>query len=374
MATPLCINVGIPTAGHPKLKYEDGKTILQNQLIGLGFHWQRQIETTLPGEIILREDDPVFKVINRVPLETYLKCVIGSEMNPEAPLEFLKAHAIISRSWVSGKIRKDNSSGKRSNTSGKIRSGNRIIEWEDESDHTGFDVCSDDHCQRYQGIQQLDFRLNEAIEATEGIVVTNDSGDLVDARFSKCCGGITELFSSCWQNEERDCLQSIIDPWCDLKSLPAGQRDSLLKTIVKDYDLLNDGGYRWETTVSKELIRQNLIDKFGIDIGNITDMKSLHRGPSGRITNLKVSGDSGDAEIGKELMIRRLISATHLYSSAIEWSAAGDHFKIKGKGWGHGVGLCQIGAAAMAAAGHNYREILEFYYAGCNLSRIECAG
>lgn len=360
------ISIGIPTLGKPHLtRLPSGDTLLENMLIGLNFHWQRSIEATLPGEIT-HSDDSVYTIINHVDMEDYLECVVGSEMNPAAPAEFLKAHAIISRSWAAGKVLGSHPAA----DEGKINTPEQFISWEDTGDHQGFNVCSDDHCQRYQGRQPIPDKVRDAIRATSGIVLTTSGGKLVDARFSKCCGGRTEIFSTCWQNREEECLESFEDPWCDLSELSTVNRERVLSTILKDYDLDNGGGYRWQTGISKIEIKKNLKDKFGIDIGDILEMKVARRGPSGRANLLQLIGSSRTIMLGKELMIRRLLSDTHLFSSWIDICTAGDGFLIKGRGWGHGVGLCQIGAARMALEGYSAADILQFYYPGSRLKNL----
>ncbi|MDE6272997.1 MAG: SpoIID/LytB domain-containing protein [Muribaculaceae bacterium] len=359
------ISVGIATSGEPHIKKDRDYSILYNQLIGLGFHWERAIESKLPGEVF-NSKDPVYQLINRLPLETYLECVVGSEMNPDAPIEFLKAHAVISRSWAMGKI----SGSHNYEASGKIFAKDQIITWEDTCDHRGFDVCADDHCQRYQGLQQMDPAIKEAIRSTAGLCLYSPKGNLVDTRFSKCCGGRTEVFSSCWQSREEECLESLDDPWCNLSALDPSEKDRVLKAILKDYDLGNDGGYRWQTEISSEDLEENLKTKFGRDLGKIKDLKIIESGQSGRAKLLRIYGEKGELYLGKELMIRRLLAPSHLYSSRITIQKFSDHpvrFLIEGRGWGHGVGLCQIGAARMALEGYDFKEILSFYYPGCQI-------
>lgn len=370
------IRVGIPTAGEPVLERRPGGTLLRNMVIGLGFHWERVIEALLPGEVE-HTDDPVFRLVNRLPLESYLECVVGSEMNPSSPAEFLKAHAVISRGWALGKIlhRHDDSD------DGKISRADLIIGWDDTCDHTGFDVCSDDHCQRYQGVQPIPPNVLRALRSTAGEVLTTPSGRIVDTRFSKCCGGRTEIFSTCWQDREEECLESFDDPWCDLSDLDDGRRNRVLQTVLKDYDQQTGGGYRWTATVTAKEIERNLKEKFGRDIGTIKDIDITGRGPSGRATRLRLRGTAGTLEIGKELMIRRLLSPTHLYSARFNitrltpaedspstQAQSSTEFHLEGQGWGHGVGLCQIGAARMALEGADYRRILAFYYPHSHLT------
>ncbi|MDE7412694.1 MAG: SpoIID/LytB domain-containing protein [Muribaculaceae bacterium] len=357
------ITVGIPTLGNPLIENQGKYTLLKNMLIGKDFHWQRSIEALLPGEVEIGKDE-VFRVINRLSIEDYLKCVVGSEMNPEAPSEFLKAHAVISRSWAMGKVLNIHDHSEY----GKTNLTNKIINWEDTCDHHGFDVCSDDHCQRYQGIQPIPGSVLDALKATEGEVLISPAGKLVDARFSKCCGGKTEVFSSCWQPREEECLESFDDPWCNLDTLDPNKKIRVLKSILKDYDLENEGGYRWEATVTASEIKKNLLDKFNRDIGDITGIEILYRGLSGRSKNLLVKGTQGELEIGKELMIRRLLAPTHLYSSWFDIDqVSSDTWHLQGRGWGHGVGLCQIGAARMALEGYSYKDILSFYYPGARI-------
>ena len=361
------IEVGIPTSGSPLIERQGEFHLLKNMLIGKDFHWQRSISALLPGEVRVTEGN-VFQVINILPVETYLKCVVGSEMNPSAPIEFLKAHAVISRSWAMGKVlRKHNDS-----DDGKTFSDDRIISWEDTGDHVGFDVCSDDHCQRYQGIQPISPEALSAIESTEGEVLLSPSGTLIDARFSKCCGGRTEVFSTCWQDREEDCLEAFDDPWCDMENIPKTKREKILTSILKDYDLSTSGGFRWELEITAEEIEENLKNKFGKNIGRITDMEIVARGKSGRAKELKLIGSDGTMRIGKELMIRRLLAPTHLYSSwfEIETLSPG-RWRLNGHGWGHGVGLCQIGAARMALEGFSYKEILSFYYPGAKIGKMD---
>lgn len=372
------IEVGIATSGKPRLRrIADGGrvlTLLENQRIGIGFHWQQDIESLLPGEVREVEcEERGFTLINRLGLEEYLQCVVGSEMNPAAPPEFLKAHAIISRSWAVGKLRRFRH-GKYDGAEGKRNIPGLYINWEDSDDHREFDVCADDHCQRYQGVQKIPQASLEAINATAGLVLTTPAGDIVDARFSKCCGGRTELFSTCWQEREKTCLESFDDPWCDTSKLSPEERRRVLESVLKDYDMGNGGGYRWEERVEKRLIEENLRNRFaGIDfgIGRVVRMDGLERGPSGRMKYIKVKGTEGELTLGKELMIRRLLSASHLYSSAFEIVGEDEEvFYLRGKGWGHGVGLCQIGAARMALEGHTAPDILRFYYPNSTLANL----
>lgn len=369
------IEVGIATSGPPRMRPAGDCTLVENVVIGLGFHWERVVECVFPGELRrLSDEEPPFTLVNRLPLERYLECVVGSEMNPLAPPEFLRAHAIVSRSWAAGKL-----TGMRSRAvddSGKVKSSGRIVDWEDDADHRAFNLCNDDHCQRYQGVQPISAEGLAAICDTRGIVLRTPSGSLVDARFSKCCGGRTELFSTCWQDREEECLESVEDPWCDLSGLAPGERERLLSSVLKDYDRGTAGGYRWTRTVDAEEIRRRLLSGYGIDVGRIRSLMPLERGASGRIKSLKIEGESGAVVIGKELAIRRLLVADCLYSSAFDVhpvfadTANPIAFRLEGRGWGHGVGLCQIGAAHMALAGNTCEEILRHYYPGSSLASL----
>lgn len=356
------IEVGIHTLGTPMTEDRKEGTLVRNMLIGKGFHWQRTIQAILPGTV--RLSDGECGLINRLPVERYLECVVGSEMNPAAPVEFLKAHAVISRSWAVGKIRHAHNEG----GTGKIHTDGKVIDWDDTGSHTGFDVCSDDHCQRYQGIQTLRAEVRDALANTAGEVLVDGDGNIVDARYSKCCGGVTELFSTCWQDDEPNCLESFIDPWCDLSRLTDDERSGVLRAILKDYDREDTRPFgEWETEVRAQTIAAKLREMTGINVGDVTALEAVERGPSGRMKVLRVTGTRGTADIGKELMIRRLLSPTHLYSSAFDIEKHDGGFVLRGRGWGHGVGLCQTGAARMALKGFDYASILAFYYPGSRI-------
>ena len=370
MDKDILIKVGIKTKGIPILKKENGLVTVENMLIGDNFHWEKSLSVNLPGEVIpLPSIDPSQKIslINILPLETYLECVVGSEMNPSAPPEFLKAHAVISRSWAVGKILGLHPVDK----TGEIRLDDILVGWEDSACHEGYDVCSDDHCQRYQGVQPISEEGLKAIRETAHEVLKTKDGKIVDARFSKCCGGITELFPTCWQSYDMECLDTFPDPWCDLSGMTSTSRRALLNSVLKDYDRETGGyGYNWEYEISKSDIRKNLKERFQHQIGDIIQLEPLHRGPSGRIDLLRIHGTEGHLDLGKELWIRRALASTHLYSSAFEITDKGENVLLKGKGWGHGVGLCQIGAANMAQHGYSYRDILKFYYPGAEIHKF----
>ena len=385
------IKVGIKTDGRPILRKDGEFTVLENMLIGDGFHWEKRIKSRLSGKVeVLKpgegevwrgeesKGEPSFEenryeesedkvtLINTLPVETYLECVVGSEMNPAAPIEFLKAHAVISRSWALGKILNLHPC----DTEGQLNTDCSLIGWDDTGSHRLFHVCSDDHCQRYQGHQKVHPTSLQAIRDTADEVLISSGGNIIDARFSKCCGGVTELFSTCWQPLDPDGIKSIKDPWCDLSGLSTQSRRLLLSGVLKDYDLSTPGyGYRWETEITKAEIERNLMRKFDKDIGKLLKVIPVHRGPSRRIDLIRLEGTESSLDIGKELWIRRLLSDSHLYSSAFDIEDLGDRLKLRGRGWGHGVGLCQIGAANMAANGATYQEILTFYYPGTSLTK-----
>ena len=393
------IRVGITTDGAPHLRtMADGTTLLENQRIGCGFHWQRTLMTYLPGKV---EAGGPCLVINTLPIETYLRCVVGSEMNPAAPIDFLKAHAIISRTWVlkllseatagpSGAIHHCSASpGQAPGLIGQLPppaaqllntdeiSDRKFISWEDHEDHAadcGFDVCADDHCQRYQGLQPISHAAEQAIAETDGLVLVDADGNIADARFSKCCGGRTEIFSTCWQDLDLPYLHSIPDPHCDLSRLPETQRQTLLEGILKDYDLDTEDSTElwgeWQKEISSDSIRRMIMLKYQIDIGEVIALEPIERGPSGRIKLLRITGDRDAITIGKELTIRRLLARDCLKSSNFTAEVSDRRIRLRGRGWGHGVGLCQIGAARMAADGADFREILSFYYPGTIIQKL----
>lgn len=354
------IRVGLITDGAPRF---EGDT-LSNLLIGEDFHWQRSQPARFEGEIeMLPEPQGRIHAINILPIERYLEAVVGSEMNPNAPIEFLKAHAVISRSWAMRKIAHCD----HSLSAGKISEAEELISWDESDSHEGFHVCSDDHCQRYQGIPaEGASRSIEAVSSTRGEVIADKEGNPADARFSKCCGGRTEVFSTCWADTELPYLQSISCPWCDLSDMEPSRRDNLLRNALKDYDRTTEF-HTWHHRITKSEIRRNLLAKFGRDIGSIEELLPIEPGASGRLKKLLIRGSRGRLILGKELAIRRLLSDSHLFSSWIEISDEGEDVGITGRGWGHGAGLCQIGAARMAAEGKDYREILRFYYPETNI-------
>ena len=382
------VHVGLITSGAPLLsprgEYEisrdaDGAVLyralnprsfmrLENLCIGKGFHWESKVPADFEGDFrVSRNAIGEWQAVCTLPLERYITSVTASEMNPRAPIEFLKAHAVMSRSWVLGKILACHPHG----DEGKERTPDMVIDWEDTGDHDGFDVCSDDHCQRFQGIPHMAaLRVEEAVRKTRGIFLLDDNGNPADARFSKCCGGRTELFSTCWQERDLPYLTSHDDPWCDLSGLDAGELEEFLASTFKTYDKGAASSGEWISTVPKVDTARRLNSRYGIDCGELTGMEPEERGPSGRVKRLLLRGTDGEIRIGKELAIRRLLSGDCLRSSLFEAEDLGDRWLLRGKGWGHGVGLCQTGAAMMARAGKDFMEILGFYFPGANIEKI----
>lgn len=356
------LRVHILTDGYPEVVPNADGFIVKNSLIGSSFHWEERRQLHFSGDYEIING----RLINIISIEDYLVSVIASEMNPKGPLEFLKAHAVISRSWCVGKLLHHHSD---SLSAGKIHTSDTIVGWNDTSDHQGFDICNDDHCQRYQGLSSTPERLKvarQAIAQTAGLILTAPDGTVADTRFSKHCGGHTELFSTCWQDEDKPYLRAFEDPFCDLSDMSATEREEFLASILNDYDIDTQFDH-WRVEVSKSDIRRFIHEKFGFDTGRVQSVVAIATGPSGRHKLLKIKAEH-PLTLGKELFIRRALSDSHLYSSAFQIEDRGDVLRLHGKGWGHGVGLCQIGAARMAREGADYRQILSFYYPGTSLT------
>ena len=329
----------------------DGNIEIDDVEIGKQFHWNKRERQKFNGKFTVKVADGKVLLINHIPLEKYITSVISSEMSGDCPLELLKAHAIISRSWLMAQIHGKKPEGQ------KIITDQEINTWYDREAHTLYDVCADDHCQRYQGITKTyNPNVEKAVAATRGMFLTYN-GEVCDARFSKCCGGRSETFKNCWQPVHYDYLESVECPYCNTND------EALLRTILNDYDQQSKDFYRWTVRLNRKTLPELLKTKTGIDFGEITDLQPLDRGASGRITRLAINGTKRSKIFGKELEIRRILSKTHLYSSAFEVEKTdGGDFVLHGEGWGHGVGMCQIGAAVMASKGFKYNEILRFYY------------
>ena len=359
---------------------------IDNVMIGIGFHWQRLEKQTFEGNLTLKSNNRKILIINNISTEDYLYSVISSEMSATAGIELLKAHAIISRSWLLKPILE------KQFTNYSICENiteEETTRWYERDSHSLFDVCADDHCQRYQGISRAqNENVRIAIEATRGVVLTSE-GTICDARFSKSCGGVSELFSSCWDNKDEKYLQPIVDSETkttipdltieeNAEKWIRSEQDSfcntkdveILSSILNNYDQETTDFYRWKVEYTTEELSELISKRSGIDFGTITDLTPLQRGPSGRITRLKITGTKRTHIVGKELEIRKWLSTSHLYSSAFVVDKTRKGFILTGAGWGHGVGLCQIGAAVMDAKGYKYDTILQHYFNNSELTKL----
>ena len=347
--------------------FSDAVFALAGVTIGVDFHWERQETQRFAGSFRIIVENGRLTAINVIGIEDYLRSVISSEMKASAPQEFLKAHAVISRSWLLAQIRKKEKSLPRPEP--KIREG-RLIRWFDREDHLNFDVCADDHCQRYQGLSRVAAEaVDKVVEATWGEVLTY-GGKICDARFSKCCGGVTELFSSCWEDIDYPYLRSVADAPSEGADPFCKTRDRrLLSHVLNDYDLETLDFFDWKVEYTRSELSELICRRSGIDFGQVRELIPLRRGPSGRIVELEIVGSKRSLTVGKELMIRRWLSESHLKSSAFTISYDDDRIILTGRGWGHGVGLCQIGAAVMGEKGYAYSEILSHYFPGSVLEK-----
>lgn len=369
--------------------------------IGIGFHWERKEAQTFEGMLRLEADGDRVWVINELPVERYLASVISSEMRATSSPSLLRAHAIISRSWLLTQIAHHiNADHPSAETCGGWETEEELVRWYDRDDHQRFDVCADDHCQRYQGITRMvSDHVEEAIRSTYGQVLWDGKG-ICDARFSKCCGGATEVFSACWQDEDKPYLAAFLDrpaqagqaadalpdltdeetarKWI-LSAPPAfcnTQDKQVLRQVLNGYDQETADFYRWHIDYTQEELASLIARKTGLRFGKILDLVPLERGKSGRIVRLKIVGTERERVIGKELEIRRTLSESHLKSSAfvVETQQGADgipqSFHLSGAGWGHGVGLCQIGAAMMGEKGYDHEAILRHYYPGATLKTL----
>ena len=338
---------------------------LHDVTIGVNFHWERKETQVFSGTLRLVVEADKIVAINELPVERYLTSVISSEMSASASKEFLKAHAVISRSWLLAQMEKR----KQLDNGGAaffsfIKKDDELIRWYDREDHTIFDVCADDHCQRYQGItKQSSAAVEQAVSETRGQILAYGD-EICDARFSKCCGGETEEFQYCWEDTPKPYLVSFHDPYCNTSD------KNILSQVLNDYDQETIDFYRWTVEYTQKELSELVNRKLKDDFGTITDLIPVERGKSGRIWKLKIVGTKKTFSIGKELEIRRALSETHLLSSAFDVEKQGDRFILHGKGWGHGVGMCQIGAAVMGEQGKTYDEILLFYYRNAEIKHL----
>jgi stage II sporulation protein D len=351
---------------------------LDEVTIGIGFHWERRERQVFRGGFRLLKREAGLTLINDVSLEEYVTSVISSEMSASCPLELLKAHAVISRSWL--KFPKTNSARSGSWQSEGLDS-HEVLRWYGREVHSDFDVCADDHCQRYQGVTKaFSPAAAEAVRATAGEFLRYD-GAICDARFSKSCGGITECYATAWEDQDIPYLKSVYDgpaqacsysPETWIRANPPAycktDDSELLSRVLPGFDQETRDFYRWRVAYTPQELADVIKSKLSVDLGPIRDAQPLARGLSGRIYRLKITGERDHVIIGKELEIRRALSPTHLCSSAFVVDRESGCFVLSGAGWGHGVGLCQIGAAVMANEGKTYREILQHYYCGTTVS------
>ena len=345
---------------------------LDDVVIGKDFHWQRRESQTFSGTLRLIVAEEKIVCINELPVEDYLVSVISSEMSANCSTEFLKAAAVISRSWLHAQIlRRRSLAAGTHNFFAFTRTDSESIRWHDREDHTYFDVCADDHCQRYQGITRASRpEVVAAVRATTGMVLAAD-GQVCDARFSKCCGGRTETFETCWDNEHHTYLESVDDPFCNTTDT------AILAQVLNDYDRETTDFYRWTETITQDEARRLITAHLNMDLGHIIDLQPIERGPGYRIIRLRIVGTERTFTIGKELEIRCALSATHLKSAAfdverqdIDAQGVPARFVLHGRGWGHGVGLCQIGAAVMGERGYTFEQILSHYYKHATITSI----
>ena len=382
---------------HPQSA--DASFSLSGVTIGVNFHWERKETQTFLGTLRFVVESDKIVAINELPVEKYLESVISSEMSATSSLELLKAHAVISRSWLLAQMKKRREVAESGNNFFSFtKKEDTLIRWYDREDHTLFDVCADDHCQRYQGItKETSPHVAEAIRRTKGQILM-DGEEICDARFSKCCGGITEEFQYCWEDTPKTYLTAVRDialgvehtlpnltneeeaeKWIRFNP-PAfcnTQDKKILSEVLNDYDQETVNFYRWKETLSQEKLQQLIADKLKMDLGAILDMKAVERGKSGRISKLQIIGTEKTFTIGKELEIRRTLSDSHLLSSAFvvdkydkDEQGVPQRFELIGAGWGHGVGLCQIGAAVMGEQGYHYDAILLHYYQGAEIKKL----
>lgn len=382
---------------HPQSA--DASFSLSDVTIGVNFHWERKETQTFLGTLRFVVESDKIVAINELPVEKYLESVISSEMSATSSLELLKAHAVISRSWLLAQMKKRREVAESGNNFFSFtKKEDTLIRWYDREDHTLFDVCADDHCQRYQGItKETSPHVAEAIRQTKGQILM-DGEEICDARFSKCCGGITEEFQYCWEDTPKTYLTAVRDialgvehtqpnltneeeaeKWIRFNP-PAfcnTQDKKILSEVLNDYDQETVNFYRWKETLSQEKLQQLIVDKLKMDLGAILDMKAVERGKSGRISKLQIIGTEKTFTIGKELEIRRTLSDSHLLSSAFvvdkydkDEQGVPQRFELIGAGWGHGVGLCQIGAAVMGEQGYHYDAILLHYYQGAEIKKL----
>ena len=343
---------------------------LADVTIGKAFHWERSETQTFGGDLRLIVDQDALLAINDVLVEDYLTSVISSEMKSTCPLEYLKASAIVSRSWLLTQMRRRRETDGVPQAPAVKQTATSLVRWYDRQEHTLFDVCADDHCQRYQGISRIENpAVRDAVCQTRGLVLTYD-GQVCDARFGKCCGGRTNEFRFCWDNLQVPYLASVEDPFCNVHD------KALLGQVLNDYDLETTDFHDWTVEYSQEQLHDLICQHLQVEMGAILRLEAVEMGPGGHISMLRVVGQEREMTVGKELEIRRMLSHSHLKSSAftVELLDVTDgvpqRIVLHGHGWGHGVGMCQIGAASMAAQGYDSQRILEHYYPGASVTKL----
>lgn len=371
-------------------EYDKSLFELKDVTIGINFHWERKENQKFKGGLIIIVENEKLTAINMVGVEDYLLSVISSEMSANAPKEFLKSHAVISRSWLLAQMEKSSKLNEQQEVyNANIEDDNQRIKWYDREDHTSFDVCADDHCQRYQGVTRAsNTTVKEVIDQTWGEVLKYN-GKICDARFSKCCGGVVEVFPTCWEDAEHPYLVPLMDNEKGTSSFPdltieenaekwilsnpqayCNTNDqSILSEVLNNYDQETHDFFRWRVEYTVNELSALIKERSGVDFGEIKDLIPIERGTSGRLSKLKIVGSKRTMVFGKELEIRKSLSKSHLFSSAFVVRKEGDRFILIGAGWGHGVGLCQIGAAVMGAKGFSYDKILLHYFVGAEIVR-----
>lgn len=337
---------------------------VSNIMIGIQFHWQKHEDLDYRGIIEVGfNNQGKLVVINEIDLENYLVSVNSSEMTSDCPIGLLESQTVVARNTVLA-------------TMGKHHY------------NTNFHLCSDDHCQCYHGKKREQQVSRQAVENTWGRILLHGD-EICDARYSKICGGIMEDYRYVWENRDIPYMVSGIDSDEEINypanteetakelidtSLPAYCNTDLHKLPENLANLYSTQNlFRWEVTYPREELESLISEKTGKDIGELQDIIPLERGDSGRLIYINLVGSDKTLKIGKELEIRRVLSKSHLYSSCFyvrkEMGTDGkvSRFILKGAGWGHGVGLCQVGATVMASKKIPYQKILEHYYKNTNL-------
>lgn len=371
--------------------FHSSRATVHDVTIGIDFHWERKESEQFQGALRIICNARGLTVINELPIESYLISVISSEMSASCPAELLRAHAVVSRSWLLAQLKKADASKPIA-----VADERELLRWYDRESHADFDVCADDHCQRYQGVSKaFSQEAFSAVRDTRGVALVYKD-EICDARYSKSCGGLTEVFSAAWEDRSVPYLTSVYDRPGEIAgySMPLTEEANaeawilsspeaycnvnakeILSRILPNFDQETEDFYRWTVKYSQSELRDLLLARAGIDFGRIRSLDPIERGESGRIVKLRITGEKRTMVIGKELEIRRALSRSHLYSSAFVVRVFGnsdfpESFQLTGAGWGHGVGLCQIGAAAMAEQGHNHEQILMHYFRNATLNRL----